>query len=130
MKHKLSFCLLSMLFFQLCIMEIPGIRKGLNSLYKNIYLLIRLFIFLDNLYSVSAINSLNVSMIEPLGIWSEILENWTISDSKITRMSKVMKLGDKSLTVTSKISMPNKREVSETDLYLLGKIIIKKWIIE
>lgn len=42
-------------------------------------------------------------------------------------MSKVMKLGDKSLTVTSKISMPNKREVSETDLYLLGKIIIKKW---
>lgn len=130
MKHKLSFCLLSMLFFQLCIMEIPGIRKGLNFLYKNIYLLIRLFIFLDNLYSVSAINSFNVSMIEPLGIWGEILENWTISDSKITRMSKVMKLGDKSLTVTSKISMPNKREVSETDLYLLGKIIIKKWIIE
>ncbi|XP_016916410.1 C-type lectin domain family 12 member B isoform X1 [Apis cerana] len=99
MKHKLSFCLFSMLLFQLCIMEIP-----------------------DNLYSISTINSLNVSMIEPLGIWGEILENWTISDSKITRMSKVMKLGDKSLTVTSKISMPNKREVSETDLYLLGAI--------
>lgn len=103
-------------------------KKILNSLYKNIYLLIKIIhIFLENLYSISAINSLNVSMIEPLGIWGEILENWTISDSKITRMSKVMKLGDKSLTVTSKISMPNKREVSETDLYLLGKIIIKKW---
>lgn len=74
------------------------------------------------MYSVSATNSSNVSMMEPTGLWSEILENWIVSNSKIKRMSKVMKLGEKSLTVTSKISTPNKREVSETDLYLLGKI--------
>ena len=83
----------------------------------------RLFhVFLGDLYSISTTNSSNVSTIEPTGLWSEILENWIVSNSKIKRMSKVMKLGDKSLTVTSKISTPNKREVSETDLYLLGKI--------
>ncbi|KAF3428477.1 hypothetical protein E2986_00274 [Frieseomelitta varia] len=79
-------------------------------------------VLLGDLYSISATNSSNVSMMEPTGLWSEILENWIVSNSKIKRMSKVMKLGDKSLTVTSKISMPNKREVSETDLYLLGAI--------
>ena len=72
---------------------------------------------------MSASNSSDISMMEPTGLWSEILENWVVSNSKIKRMSKVMKLGDKSLTVTSKISTPNKREVSETDLYLLGKIL-------
>lgn len=80
--------------------------------------------FLGDMYSRSAPNSSNVSIIKPPELWSEILENWIVSDSKLTRMSKVMKLGDKSLTITSKISTPNKREVSETDLYLLGKILI------
>ncbi|KZC13467.1 Lithostathine-1, partial [Dufourea novaeangliae] len=64
----------------------------------------------------------NVSTIEPPGPWSEILENWVVSDSGSFRTSKVMKLGDKTLMVSSKISSPNKREVSETDLYLLGAI--------
>ncbi|XP_053997365.1 C-type lectin domain family 12 member B isoform X1 [Hylaeus anthracinus] len=64
----------------------------------------------------------NVSTIEATGPWSEILENWVVSDSRSSRASKVMKLGDKALTVSSKISSPNKREVTETDLYLLGAI--------
>lgn len=81
-------------------------------------------VFLGDMYSISALNSSNVSIIRPPELWSEILENWIVSDSKLTRMSKVMKLGDKSLTITSKISTPNKREVSETDLYLLGKILV------
>ncbi|XP_076173342.1 uncharacterized protein LOC143149657 [Ptiloglossa arizonensis] len=67
-------------------------------------------------------NLSNVSMIETPGPWSEILENWIVSDWKSSRSSKVMKLGDKTLTVSSKISTPNKREVTETDLYLLGAI--------
>ncbi|CAK9819013.1 C-type lectin domain family 4 member A [Anthophora quadrimaculata] len=76
----------------------------------------------DDLESVYTTDSFNVSIIEDQGPWSEILENWIISDTKLARTSKVMKLGDKSLTVSSKISTPNKREVSETDLYLLGAI--------
>ncbi|XP_068976537.1 oxidized low-density lipoprotein receptor 1-like [Bombus flavifrons] len=100
MKHKMSLSLFLLMIFQLCLgIEIPG-----------------------DMYSISALNSSNVSIIKPPELWSEILENWIVSDSKLTRMSKVMKLGDKSLTITSKISTPNKREVSETDLYLLGAI--------
>lgn len=100
MKHKISLSLFLLLVFLSCVsIGIP-----------------------DDLYSVPATNSSNVSMMESTGLWSEILENWIVSNSKIKRMSKVMKLGDKSLTVTSKISTPNKREVSETDLYLLGAI--------
>ncbi|XP_043251501.1 C-type lectin domain family 2 member L [Colletes gigas] len=64
----------------------------------------------------------NVSTDAIPGPWSEILENWIVSDSRSTRASKVMKFGDKTLTVSSKISSPNKREVTETDLYLLGAI--------
>ncbi|XP_076656139.1 CD209 antigen-like protein A isoform X2 [Halictus rubicundus] len=64
----------------------------------------------------------NVSVSDSPGPWSEILENWVVSDSRISRTSKVMKLGDNTLTVSSKISTPNKREVTETDLYLLGAI--------
>lgn len=65
----------------------------------------------------------NVSVIEPPGPWSEILENWVVSDSRTLRTPKVIKLGDNALMVASKISTPNKREVTETDLYLLGKNI-------
>ncbi|XP_076238385.1 oxidized low-density lipoprotein receptor 1 [Calliopsis andreniformis] len=64
----------------------------------------------------------NVSTIEAPGLWSEILENWVVSDSKPFRTSKVMKLGDKMLSISGKISSTNKREVTETDLYLLGAI--------
>lgn len=76
----------------------------------------------DNNVETFSDNLSNVSMIETPGPWSEILENWIVSDWKSSRSSKVMKLGDKTLTVSSKISTPNKREVTETDLYLLGKI--------
>lgn len=77
---------------------------------------------LGNLHSVSV--SPNISITEAsIGPWGEILENWIVSDSKISRTSKVMKFGDKTLTVSGKVSTPNKREVSETDLYLLGKIL-------
>ncbi|XP_034194940.1 CD209 antigen-like protein A [Osmia lignaria lignaria] len=74
-----------------------------------------------NLHPVSV--SPNASITETsIGPWGEILENWIVSDSKISRTSKVMKFGDKTLTVSTKVSTPNKREVSETDLYLLGAI--------
>lgn len=57
------------------------------------------------------------------GPWSEILENWIVSEklNLNARNSRVMKFGDKTLTISQKLSSPNKREVSETDLYLLGK---------
>ncbi|XP_008203237.2 uncharacterized protein LOC100117249 [Nasonia vitripennis] len=60
-----------------------------------------------------------------IGPWSEILEDWVISgaENSNARGSRVMKLGDTALKVTAnKVSPPNKRDVSETDLYLLGAI--------
>ncbi|OXU18858.1 hypothetical protein TSAR_014449 [Trichomalopsis sarcophagae] len=60
-----------------------------------------------------------------IGPWSEILEDWVISEAQNSnaRGSRVMKLGDTALKVTAnKVSPPNKRDVSETDLYLLGAI--------
>ncbi|XP_033333719.1 CD209 antigen-like protein A isoform X1 [Megalopta genalis] len=64
----------------------------------------------------------NVSISDSPGPWSEILESWVVSDSRTLRTAKVMKLGDNTLMISSKVSTPNKREVSETDLYLLGAI--------
>lgn len=54
------------------------------------------------------------------GPWSEILENWVTTQSEYSRASRVMKIGDKTVTVSTKISTGNKKDVSETDLYLLG----------
>ncbi|XP_051156138.1 C-type lectin domain family 4 member A [Leptopilina boulardi] len=58
------------------------------------------------------------------GPWSEILENWIVSEkgNLNSRNSRVMKFGDKTLTISPKPNSPNKRDVSETDLYLLGAI--------
>jgi hypothetical protein len=54
------------------------------------------------------------------GPWAEILENWITTQSNNSRVSRAMKIGDKTVTVSTKISTTNKRDVSETDLYLLG----------
>lgn len=61
-----------------------------------------------------------------LGPWSEILENWIVSEkgNLNARNSRVMKFGDKTLTISPKPNSPNKRDVSETDLYLLGKFYV------
>ncbi|XP_043284770.1 C-type lectin domain family 4 member A [Venturia canescens] len=58
------------------------------------------------------------------GPWSEILEDWiTTNDGSVnSRQAKVMRLGDKGLTISYKGMAPNKRDVSETDLYLLSAI--------
>ncbi|XP_046424812.1 uncharacterized protein LOC124182064 [Neodiprion fabricii] len=69
----------------------------------------------------------NVSMSSPWradspGPWSEILEDWVLSDGASSRTSRVMKIGDNALTVSPSGNSPNKRDVSETDLYLLGAI--------
>ncbi|KAM0734571.1 Oxidized low-density lipoprotein receptor 1 [Formica fusca] len=56
------------------------------------------------------------------GPWAEILENWIILQSNNSRTARAMKIGDKTVTVSTKISTTNKRDVSETDLYLLGAI--------
>ncbi|KAL0111893.1 hypothetical protein PUN28_013240 [Cardiocondyla obscurior] len=55
------------------------------------------------------------------GPWAEILENWITLQSNSSRVSRVMKIDDKTVTV-SKVATSNKRDVSETDLYLLGAI--------
>lgn len=56
------------------------------------------------------------------GPWSEILENWITLQSNNSRAARVMKIGDKTVAVSTKIVTSNKRDVSETDLYLLGTI--------
>lgn len=58
------------------------------------------------------------------GPWSEILENWTVTsrENVKSRTGRVMKIGDTGLSITSKITSMNRRDVSETDLYLLGAI--------
>ncbi|XP_072754235.1 uncharacterized protein [Anoplolepis gracilipes] len=56
------------------------------------------------------------------GPWAEALENWVVFQSNNSRAARVMKIGDKTLTVSTKIATTNKRDVSETDLYLLGAI--------
>ncbi|XP_025991775.2 C-type lectin domain family 12 member B [Solenopsis invicta] len=57
------------------------------------------------------------------GPWAEVLENWITFQSNNSRASRVMKIDDKFVTVSTKIqNTSNKREVSETDLYLLGAI--------
>ncbi|XP_058797375.1 uncharacterized protein LOC131667739 [Phymastichus coffea] len=70
--------------------------------------------------------SINLPKTKSIGPWSEILEDWLTStgDNYCCRSSRVMKLGDTTLKVspTNKGSPPNKRDVSETDLYLLGAI--------
>lgn len=52
--------------------------------------------------------------------WAEVLENWIILQSNNSRVARIMKIHDKAVTV-SKVAT-NKREVSETDLFLLGTI--------
>lgn len=54
------------------------------------------------------------------GPWAEILENWITLQSNNSRVPRVIKINDKNITVSTKIAASNKREVSETDLYLLG----------
>lgn len=71
-----------------------------------------------------------VSGTQTLGPWSEMLEDYVTSISShsnvnTTRNGRVMKLGETALKITNnggnKISS-NKRDVSETDLYLLGMV--------
>ncbi|XP_066596738.1 oxidized low-density lipoprotein receptor 1-like [Prorops nasuta] len=67
----------------------------------------------------------HVSLGRSIGPWSDLLETWVVSgsgNSSHTRESRVMKFGDKALTVTNAGNSPNKRDVTETDLYLLGAI--------
>lgn len=55
------------------------------------------------------------------GTWAEILESW-ITQSNNSRSARVIKMGDKAVTIKAQVSTANKRDVSETDLYLLGMI--------
>ncbi|XP_047343726.1 C-type lectin domain family 9 member A [Vespa velutina] len=68
-------------------------------------------------------NDTNIPESRRIGPWSEILEDWivTAANPGMSRISKVMKLNDKVLTVSTK-GTQNKRDVSETDIYLLGAI--------
>lgn len=58
------------------------------------------------------------------GPWAEVLENWITLQSNNSRAARVMKIDEKTVTV-SKIASSNKRDVTETDLYLLGTIYKK-----
>jgi len=59
------------------------------------------------------------------GPWAEILENWITLESNNSRATRAMKINDNTVTV-SKVITSNKKDVSETDLYLLGMIHKKK----
>lgn len=59
------------------------------------------------------------------GPWAEILENWITHQSNNSRTSRVIKINNKNVTVSTKIATSNKRDISETDLYLLGTIYEK-----
>jgi len=55
------------------------------------------------------------------GPWAEVLENWITLQSNNSRAARIMKIGDKTVTVSTKISTTNKIEdVSETDLQLFS----------
>ncbi|XP_015125241.1 oxidized low-density lipoprotein receptor 1 [Diachasma alloeum] len=58
-----------------------------------------------------------------VGVFSQRFEDWVVSmdERGNSRESRDMKFGNRSIVV-HKIVTPNKREVSETDLYLLGAI--------
>ncbi|XP_029159960.1 CD209 antigen [Nylanderia fulva] len=71
----------------------------------------------------SSLTQLELSPVMNHGPWAEILENWIVLQSNNSRAARAMKIGDKTVTVSSKITTTNnKRDVSETDLYLLGAI--------
>lgn len=72
--------------------------------------------------SSSQVDSLDVNH----GPWAEALEAWVTNfSSNNSRTARAMKVGDKTVTVSTKISTTNKRDVSETDLYLLSTIYKK-----
>lgn len=75
---------------------------------------------LNNYYSDD-----NDEIIQPR-IWSEVFENWIVTQSNSNtnhREAKVLKYNDKVVNILQQGTMTNKREVSETDLYLLGKYL-------
>ncbi|XP_012229940.1 C-type lectin domain family 6 member A [Linepithema humile] len=55
------------------------------------------------------------------GPWAEALETW-VTTLNNSRAARAMKVGDKTVSVSTKISTTNKRDISETDLYLLSGI--------
>ncbi|XP_011315331.1 snaclec lebecin subunit beta [Fopius arisanus] len=59
-----------------------------------------------------------------VGVFSQRFEDWVVSQDERgnNRESRDMKYVNRSMAVLHKIVTPNKREVSETDLYLLGAI--------
>lgn len=75
---------------------------------------------LNNYYSDD-----NDEIIQPR-IWSEVFENWIVTQNNYNtnhREAKVIKYNDKVVNILQQGTMTNnKREVSETDLYLLGAI--------
>lgn len=75
--------------------------------------------------SSSQVDSSTATLINH-GPWAEVLETWVTSlQSNNSRAARAMKVGDKTVTVSTKISTINKRDVSETDLYLLSTIYKK-----
>lgn len=79
------------------------------------------------MYYVFIIENLTLFINRSIQPWSTLLENWTISQDERdnnSRMSRVMKFSDKSpVRIINSGMMATKREVSETDLYLLGMCI-------
>lgn len=81
------------------------------------------------LYYLVLIIENSTLMIDHSQPWSTLLVNWTIlqDEKNNSRTSRVMKFNEKVVNIMRPGSMTNKREVSETDLYLLGmykKILI------
>jgi len=73
------------------------------------------------LLAVPSLSQPNITVVNH-DSWAEVLENWIILQSNNSRVARIMKIHDKAVTV-SKVATPNKREVSETDLFLLGMFL-------
>ncbi|XP_036139957.1 C-type lectin domain family 12 member B isoform X2 [Monomorium pharaonis] len=94
-----------------------GLKTMTRKIAMQLYSSIMLVTVITIVSTISATVTINH------GPWAEVLENWITLQSNNSRTGRVMKVDDKLVTVTTKIqNTSNKREVTETDLYLLGAI--------
>lgn len=106
------------------ILSVSTNRMFIKSFFGLFLLLIAPGVFCDNYFKLNTTilkNDLNDSSenIQPR-VWSEVFENWIVSQNN--RETKVLQYDNKIVNVLQQGqgTMQNKREVSETDLYLLG----------
>lgn len=106
------------------ILIIINIKKG--NIWIIIYINLSFYYLLGMPFLLDSSNRTHPSTVTiNHGPWAEILEDWVTNQSDYSRASRVIKIGEKVMTVSTKISTGNKKDISETDLYLLGMIYKK-----